>query len=149
MSLKKAVNRAICLRFPAARPIVFFHTTAIPVRSPKDRIPIIRSSSVIYKFLCDCGAVYFGRTNRCLAVRIREHVSQWLLEGGKGRSCSAISSHVLQCNCLRKNLRDHFSVIFRARNEQILRILEALSIKLFKPNLCMQKEHVMALLLPW
>jgi hypothetical protein len=48
-SLKQSMNRVISVHFPAARPIVFLYTKFVPARSPKDRIPVNRSASVIYK----------------------------------------------------------------------------------------------------
>jgi hypothetical protein len=135
--------------FPAAHPFVFFRTTPIPARSPKDRLPVSCSSSIIYKFSCDCGAVYYGRTNRRLEVRIREHVPKWLLDGKHGRTCTAITSHALACSSICGRLRDKFSVVFRARNERTLRIFEALAIRAFKPDLCKQKDLLIDLKLPW
>ena len=147
--LRKSVSQLITNNFPAAKPLVTFRTTPIPVSSLKDRLPDFSSSSLVYKFVCDCGSVYYGRTSRSLAVRAAEHVPKWLITGGSGRSGSAITSHVLQCDCVRGSLRDKFSIVFRARNDRVLRILEALSIKLYKPDLCKQKDHVIDLLLPW
>ena len=135
--------------FFAAKPMLLFRTTKIPHRSPKDRLPHTYSSSLVYQFICDCGAVYIGRTSRRLETRVREHLPKWLIEGRSGRANSAITSHLLECNCLRGSLREKFSIVFHARNDRLLRILEALTIKNFKPVLCRQKEHVIDLLLPW
>ena len=124
-------------------------TTPIPIRSPKDRLSGACSSSLVYKFTCDCGAVYIGRTSRRLETRVREHLPKWLIEGRSGRASSSIALHVLECDCLRGSLRDKFSIVFKARHDRLLRILEALAIKAFKPSLCRQKEYVLDLLLPW
>ena len=148
-SLRHSVNRLICQRFPAALPRVLFSTAKIPKRSPKDRLPEGSSSCVIYQFRCGCGSAYIGRTSRRLAVRSKEHIPKWLLQGQVRQPRSAITSHLLECDCDRPALRDRFSVVSRARSDRLLRILEALFIKRFKPNLCTQKDHVLDLLLPW
>ena len=147
--LRQSFSKIISNRFFAAKPILIFRTTPIPRLSPKDRLPYACSSSLVYKFTCDCGAVYIGRTSRRLEARVREHLPKWLIEGRGGRASSAITSHVLECDCLRGSLREKFSIVFNARNDRILRILEALTIKTLKPVLCRQKDHVIDLLLPW
>jgi len=148
-SLRRSFSTLISQKFFAAKPILLFRTTPIPSRSPKDRLPDACSSSLVYKFTCDCGAVYIGRTSRRLETRVREHLPKWLIGGRSGRANSSITSHVLECNCLRGSIREKFSIVFRARSDRLLRILEALAIKAFKPALCRQKEYVIDLLLPW
>ena len=148
-SLRLTFNSLISKSFFAAKPILLFRTASIPIRSPKDRLPDACSSSLVYKFTCDCGAVYIGRTSRRLETRVREHLPKWLIEGRSGRATSSICNHVLECDGLRGSLRDKFSIVFRARNDRLLRILEALAIKAYKPALCRQKDYVIDLLLPW
>ena len=53
------------------------------------------------------------------------------------------------CDCSTDVARSRFKILFSARFNSILRILEALSIKRFAPDLCVQKEHVLSLILPW
>ena len=97
-SIRQSFSNLISNSFFAAKPILIFRTTSIPRRSPKDRLPYVCSSQLVYKFTCDCGAVYIGRTNRRLETRVREHLPKWLIEGKGGRANSAITSHVLECN---------------------------------------------------
>ena len=149
ISLRNSVNRLISCNFFASDPRVLYSTRRIPVRSPKDPLPGACTSSVVYKFLCDCGSVYFGRTSRRLAVRVREHVPKWLVSGRTGVCRSAITDHVLRCTCDRNNLSAKFTVVAFARHDRQLRILEAMVIKRFKPDLCKQKDLLMDLLLPW
>ena len=148
-NLRFRVFKAVSKCFPAAQPVIHFSITRIPLRSPKDRLPASCSSSVVYKFSCDCGAVYYGRTSRCLGVRTREHVPKWLINNASGRSTSAITTHALECDAPRGSLREKFTIVYRARNDRLLRIVEALSIKRYQPILCRQKDHVIDLLLPW
>lgn len=148
--LRQRLSTAVCKVFYAAKPVIVFSTTPIPVASPKDRLPSTSSSSVIYSFCCGCGtAAYIGRTSRSLQERSREHVPRWLERGQQGRCNSSITEHLLACDCDRTALHSRFTVLARCRNDLILRITEAMYIKQRRPNLCKQKEHVLDLRLPW
>ena len=149
-SLRFPLRRLFDKYFPAAQLRIIFKTHRIPVRSPKDRLPDSCSPSVVYRFLCGCGSAYYGRTSRGLLVRSREHIPKWLIQGQQGQSRSAITSHLLECNTVRsEDLRKNFSVVCTARNDRLLRILEALHIKRFSPDLCKQKDLLIDLGLPW
>ena len=106
------------------------------------------SSPIVYKFLCDCGAAYIGRTSRPLAMRSSEHVPKWLREGRSDTCQTAIAEHLLECDSNRANAWTRFEVIARCQQERLMRILEALFIKRDRPILCKQKTHVMDLRLP-
>jgi hypothetical protein len=148
--LVKAVSTIFGKHVPAARPVFLFNTTRIPQASPKDRLPPTSTSSpIVYKFVCDCGAAYIGRTSRPLAVRSSEHVPKWLRSGRSGMCRTAISEHLLQCDCDRGSALKRFQIIARCQHERLMRILEALFIRRDRPALCKQKTHVMDLRLPW
>ena len=105
---------------------------------------------VIYAFSCDCGAAtYVGRTARSLRERSKEHIPRWLQRNLQGRCNSAITEHVLACDCDRSTLHSRFTILARCRSTLLLRITEALFIKRNAPNLCKQKENVLDLHLPW
>lgn len=77
--LRKALSALSSRTFFAAKPIIIFKTTPLPVRSPKDSLPTSMMSSVIYSFHCGCrSASYVGRTSRSLETRKREHIPRWL-----------------------------------------------------------------------
>ena len=148
--LRQRLSATVCKVFYAAKPVTLFSTTPIPVASPKDRLPTASQSSVIYAFNCDCGAAaYVGRTARSLRVRSKEHIPRWLERGLQGRCNSAITEHVLDCDCDRSNLLSRFTILARCRSTLLLRITEALFIRRNEPNLCKQKENVLDLHLPW
>lgn len=132
-----------------------FTTCRIPVASPKDKLPFLLQHNVIYNFECTCGCKYLGRTGRRLEDRIKEHVPKWLANEMKcpPRSSriptSAITRHLQICDCPSTVARTRFKTLYRSDSGYILRILEALSIKRFSPDLCVQKEHVLMLVLPW
>ena len=134
---------------PAANPVVLFTTCKIPVASPKDRLPVPLTSSIIYSFHCGCGAAYIGRTSRSLAVRSREHIPKWLLDGRTGQCNSAITEHLKSCQFDPAVVMSQFSVVSRCRHDRLMRIVEALFIKHDRPILCRQKDHVINLRLPW
>lgn len=149
MQLKNKLNSIFSRFVYAAKPIILYKMCKIPVASPKDRLPKPLTSSVIYSFNCSCGAAYIGRTSRSLAVRSREHVPKWLLDGRTGKSNSAITDHLKTCNFDRTSVFSNFSIVCRCRHDRLLRILEALFIKRDQPLLCRQKDHVINLRLPW
>ena len=141
--------------YPAAKPVVVFKTRPIPRVSPKDRLSVLLQDNLIYSFVCTCGCRYVGRTERRLEDRIREHVPKWLSHASKcpPRSSripgSAITRHLQACDCPPEVARSRFKVLYSSLNKRLLRILEALCIKRLCPDLCVQKEHVLSLLLPW
>jgi len=147
--IRKSIDELLAKFAPAAKPIIIFKTNCIPVASPKDRLPVAATSSVIYSFRCGCGSTYIGRTSRPLTVRAREHIPRWFLNGHLGISRSAITEHVLSCCSVPNDPISKFEIVCHAYNDRILRILEALFIRRDNPNLCKQKDHVINLRLPW
>ena len=117
----------------------------------KDALPTSASSKVIYKYVCNCGDSYVGRTRRRLATRVREHVPVWFTVGRSGKPLTSVTKHIVQCPLARDDtdIRSKFRIVSRARSRNLLSILEALYIKLEKPVLCAQKEFVWQLSLPW
>lgn len=127
----------------------------IPVTRPqwrqnlKDSIPLEAESNVLYEFTCTCGSKYVGRTERRLSQRISEHVPRWLLNGEqRPKTSSAIARHLQRCSPTIPP-RSCFRVMKRCRGRARLCVLEALIIKKVQPDLCIQKETVINLLLPW
>ena len=148
-NVKKEVYKLLSC-FPAVKPVIIFFTKRIPVASPKDRLPASASSNVIYKYVCNCGVSYIGRTRRRLSTRIREHVPGWIATGKKCKALTAVTKHIVSCSMSRdSDQRSNFSVVTRARSRVMLSVLEAMYIKELKPVLCCQKEFVMQLGLPW
>ena len=141
--------------YPAAKPVILFSTNRIPSASPKDRVPVRLQHNLIYSFACTCGCKYVGRTGRRLEDRISEHVPKWLSSVQKcpPRSTripeSAVTRHLQVCDCPFDVARASFKVLFSSRFMNTLKILEALTIKRSAPDLCVQKEHVLSLFLPW
>ena len=122
VSIVKKLMRWVESSTPRSQPIVILSTSRIPVASPKDRLPNVSTSSVIYQFRCGCGtATYIIRTSRPLSQRCREHILRWLERGLQGQCQSTITEHVLTCNCDRSS---HFSILYRAQNDSPF-ILEA------------------------
>ena len=127
--LRQRLSAAVTKVFYAAKPVTIFSTTRIPVASPKDRLPTTSQSSIIYAFNCGCGAAaYVGRTARTLRERSKEHIPRWLERGLQGRCNSAITEHVLACDCDRSTLHSRFTILARCRSLLLLRITEALFI---------------------
>ena len=85
------------------------------------------------------GAGPLGVINRA-CVALMEPQSCWKFQ------LSAVYLHLLsRPDCLGVYDDSHFSVLCRARYVQQLKVLEAVCIRIHKPVLCKQKEHVVAL----
>ena len=86
---------------------------------------------------------------------VKEHIPKWLLDGHSRppRSGllphSAVTRHLISNDCDRVNVRQRFSVLFSSQSSFILKLLESLAIKRFSPDLCVQKDFVIDLMLPW
>ena len=148
----KRVRNATKQAYPAANPRFLFNTKRIPVRSLKDPVPLRSRSHVIYNFQCDCGHSYIGRTDRNLGTRIKEHLPRWLQSTNRaGRNpASSVCKHAVDCDdFVGRDFISYFSVLASSSCFMSLRILEALFIKRLKPPLCVQKEFVYGLILPW
>lgn len=147
--------RRLLSSYSATKLNLTFSTMRLPIRSPKDPTPMLSQSSIIYKFSCSCGSSYVGRTGRRLSDRLVEHVPQWLHSESKKppRSRkppqSAVTRHLQVCDNPASCAKTSFRVIHRHQNVTHLRILEALAIKRESPDLCIQKDFVLSLILPW
>ena len=105
---------------------------------------------MIYKYVCNCGVSYIGRTRRRLATRICEHVPAWFAAGKNCKAVTAVTRHIVSCSQSRdSDQRANFSVVTRARSSVMLSVLEAMYIRFYKPILCSQKDFVLQLALPW
>ena len=142
--------------FTSAQLICVFTTRSVPISSPKDCTHVLSHHNVIYKFQCDCGSSYVGRTGRRLGVRISEHVPRWLGNDiripprSTGTPDSAVTRHFQIFSTIQPlTASQKFSVVHRSDHFNKLRILEAINIKRLGPDLCTQKDHVMTLEPPW
>jgi hypothetical protein len=146
--IRRRINAVIKRTFYAAKLVYIEETVKVPQSSKKDPIALIANSNVIYGFNCTCGCRYAGRTSRQLGSRIKEHVPQWLKTNKSGIAHSSITKHLFES---RHTVDEEkaFRIIYRARNINELRIAEAVTIRLTQPILCVQKQMVMHLALPW
>ena len=146
----KRIHTSMKQAFPSANPRFIFSTRRIPVRPLKDPVPPLGKSHLIYKFSCDCGHSYIGRTERCVIPRIKEHLPRWIQRSKKGTSSSSVCRHAVECDdFIGRDFTSYFSILSCTPFSSSLRILEALFIHRQKPPLCVQKDFVYSLLLPW
>ena len=153
--IKRRLTVSTRQAFPAADPRIIYSTKRIPVRSLKDPVATPERVCLIYRFECNCGSNYIGRTERCLRVRMKEHIPKWL-ETNKSRPrstappSSSIARHVMSCRSfIGDNVSSYFSVLSFCRSPFNLPILESLYISYLRPDLCIQKDIKHALQLPW
>ena len=116
----------------------------------KQKVSDMDSSGLIYKFKCDCSKTYIGETRRLLSTRAAEH-------GQKSRQ-TEISAHIFECKQYEKQfnidyllpgvkerklfLFKHFKVLSKGLQKYRDRtIMEALFIRMFKPDLNIQNDH--------
>ena len=84
-----------------------------------------------------------------------EHCPRWLVAGHKHRPrstvepSSTITKHLLQCPSTLNTPISHFKVLHKDSNFNIVKILEAVEIKIRKPVLCVQKDRLYEIQLPW
>ena len=93
-------------------------------------------SHLVYRYSCSsCNATYYGKTYRHFFARAAEHmgISNLTSKRVKNVKESAVSDHLLQCNCAIDF--DHFDVLASDTNSFRLLIKESLLIKRDKPVL--------------
>ena len=93
-------------------------------------------SGIIYRYTCsNCKVTYYGKTFRHFYTRAAEHMGISNLTGKRLKNVkqSAISDHLLQCNCAINF--DDFSILARDCNKFKLLLRESLLIKRDKPIL--------------
>ena len=64
------------------------------------------------------------------------------------RPASSIAKHLIESGH-KINTGEAFNVLFKSNNGKLLRFIEALAIKKFNPDLCIQKQFILTLQLPW
>lgn len=140
--------RLAFLRCFAVKLRTIFKTRNVFPSFIKDRLSYQSKNSVIYQFKCRCDSVYIGRTGLRLETRVSQHVpshqrnpehrnrvSQSVQE-------SAIGQHLMDNQDCASAYKDTwFSVLHSVQTEFHLRVLEAVYLKLHRPNLCRQKDH--------
>ena len=97
--------------------------------SPKDPIPKLLKSNVVYKFNCGgCNATYIGETTRHFTTRMTEH-----LERDKE---SHIYKHLkANLGCMQASDTSSFSILDQARTQFQLKLKEGMHIQWEKPSL--------------
>ena len=142
--------------YPASRVCIRWTTCRAFHPKLKDKLPILNTPNVVYHFKCVCdSAEYVGRTQLPLSVRIRQHVPKWLIEGKKQRPRSdrapdsSIARHRLICNHRDDHIYSRFKILHVTNNFMALKVLEALEIKNKNPSLCIQKDRLFELKIPW
>lgn len=152
--LVSAIQRTYC----AAEAVVINRTRRLLLPSVKEEEPIGAKSHCIYQFLCNCGVSYIGRTDRALDSRMKEHLPNWVQRAvnqppsddtcSRKPPASSIGRHILATRH-QINPSSAFQILLRHPNSRLLRFAEAAAISRIKPALCVQKQLVVNLRLPW
>ena len=110
----------------------------------RDRPTKEATPAVVYQFTCICGMRYIGRTERRLKDRICEH----LPKNKQNKSRSSIAQHVSQTGHV--NVTEaNFQILLKAPNYRMLKVLEAVAIRILKPELNIQTPTDYQLKLNW
>ena len=92
---------------------------------------------------------YIGMTERRLQDRVKEHLPRWLLHDANTKETkSSITEHIMNYDH-KCDSNTCFKVLFRCRQQRLLKFTEAVCIRLLKPQLNIQREFQYQLRLPW
>ncbi|CAH8561201.1 unnamed protein product [Schistosoma rodhaini] len=151
--LKSVINKTYC----AAKVMIKERTRSMLHSKPRRHENDCVTSHCVYQFKCVCGHTYIGRSNRDLKIRVGEHVPKWLQKQIQSNDpirvedkhpSSSVAKHIIETGH-KIDLNSAFVVLFKSVKGRILRFIEALAIRKFKPPLCIQKQFVLSLNLPW
>lgn len=153
--MTRRLARSIERTFYAAQLRIIYSSNPIIRQQLKDQLPRQAASMCVYKFVCSCGVSYIGRTTRKLSKRMSEHHPAWLTKGFTRKITSSILAHLIDTGH-HIDLKKAFSPIFVVPSRlpsrtriQILNTAEAIGIRVYRPELCIQKRFVQSLILPW
>ena len=111
------------------------------------KTPVLGVSECIYEFTYIWGSKYIGRTERCLSTGIKEHLPTWLFKSMEKIPKSSITKPLLDSD-LSVDVNSSLEVVNKQSNFQLLKFAEACTIRICRPNLCIQKDMVVNLRLP-
>ena len=159
---EEELSSSVSKCFGAVRLRVVFESRPQMQAASKDKLPITMNSNVIYKFTCQCGDWYIGRTSQRLQTRINQHVTKKLQRTFATKSAaerrniasqysndgSAIAKHLLNSpDCASAYRNDRFTIIAHGRTKYHLSVQESVFIESWRPKLCSQKRFVYKCLL--
>ena len=81
-TFSKQISGAVQKCFGAVKLRVLFKSKNMLPTSVKDVLPITTNSNIIYKYSCQCGSWYIGRTTQRLEERIGQHIPSEVRKGG-------------------------------------------------------------------
>ncbi|CAH8544682.1 unnamed protein product [Dicrocoelium dendriticum] len=153
--LSRRLSFALRRTYPAARMQIQFTSFPMVRLNSRDKRPVHTNSMCIYSFSCSCGAEYIGRTTRRLSERMKEHHPVGLTNRSGSTANSSIAAHLADTGHVTK-FNDSFKLIYQAPKhrsncvrKRLLEAAEAIAIRLYEPELCVQKKLTKGLELPW
>ena len=138
LQLRSKLVKSIQNSFPFCQPKVIFQSPC-KLRTLfrfKDTLDKKLRSNIVYRYTCsNCNVTYYGKTYRHFFTRAAEHMGISNLTGKRVKNVkeSAISDHLLQCDC--KIDFNDFDILASDTNRIRLLIKESLFIKRDKPVL--------------
>ncbi|VDO89925.1 unnamed protein product [Schistosoma curassoni] len=108
----------------------------------------IYNTNVKTVLLCSCGDSYIGRTTRQINQQMSEHPPSWFVKGWIKTTHSSILAYLIDSGH-NVDKSESFRVIYRIPPSlssgvlsRLLHIAEAVGIRIFNHNLCVQKKFV-------
>ena len=147
--LRQRIGRTMRNSCNNVRPRIIFTSKTLIATSTRDQPNLMSTPNVIYQFNCStCHAQYIGMTERRLSDRVKEHLPNWLKHTTDKTSRSSVTYHIIEHGHSCKP-EVCFKILYRARNRRQLRFVEAVAIRLYKPELNVIKDSDLHLKLPW
>ena len=149
---KRRVIDAVTSCYDNVLPRVMLTSRPMLTSAPKDVLPTLSRSNLVYEFTCHCDSRYVGKTTQRLLSRVKEHVPVYVRNNTRPEKMpsSAIGRHLRDNDDCRVHFtNDRFSILGFGRNDFHLAVLESLFIIEKRPILCVQKKFVYTTLLFW
>ena len=102
---------------------------------PPNTASSLKTLKCIDKFTCICGSKYIGQIEQYLSDQMKKHSLKRLLHSRKKHAWKVTSKHCINADSALK-------VINKESNSQSLKFTEALPIRMYQPNLCIEKVMV-------
>ena len=95
--------------------------------SLKCKVDRLMRSCVVYQYTCpvEPSTQYIGKTKRRFHQRIDEHYN----------SDTAINEHIHRCECCKSSYVQNFEIVYKARSDFELSVVESLKIRREQPEL--------------
>jgi len=137
---RRKLERSLKANCRPVKLVIVFTSRPLIATQTKDRLSSMATSNVVYRFTCGtCGMQYIGHTIRRLKDRAGEHLRKRIQKAPDGNYRSSITEHLIKEGHY-FDTEKCFEILYHTRTRNLLKFLEAVAIRKFKPALNVQKE---------